>query len=70
LFEAIGGGLFADYVRAAKGNAEKIKKVSKEQEMARHVSLLCGMLQDYPGRRWKIEIDGEISPTTTFFGKR
>lgn len=58
-FEGVGGGLFADYVRAAKGNAKKSKKVSKEQEMARHVSLLSRMLEDYPARRWKIEIDGE-----------
>jgi hypothetical protein len=48
-FEAIGGGLFADYVRAAKGNAKKSKKVSKEQEMARHVSLLRGMLARLAG---------------------
>jgi diacylglycerol kinase (ATP) len=58
-FEGVGGGLFADYVRAAKGNAKKSKRVSKDQEMARHVSLLSRMLKDYPARRWKIEIDGE-----------
>jgi diacylglycerol kinase (ATP) len=58
-FEAVGGGLFADYVRAAKGKDKKIKKLSKEQEMARHVSLLQRMLHDYPARQWKIDIDGD-----------
>ena len=32
-FEAMGGGLFADYVRAATGEAKKTKEVSKEREM-------------------------------------
>jgi diacylglycerol kinase (ATP) len=61
-FEAAGGGLLADYVRAAKKEAKKnkkIKKLSKEQEMARHSALLHRMLHDYPARRWKIEIDGK-----------
>ena len=58
-FEAVGGGLFADYVRAAKDTGKKIRKLSKEQEMARHVSLLHQMLHDYPARRWKIDIDGK-----------
>jgi diacylglycerol kinase (ATP) len=58
-FEAIGGGLFADYVGAAKGKGEKIKKVSKEQEMGRHVSLLQGLLHEYRPQRSKIDIDGE-----------
>ena len=58
-FEAVGGGLFADYVRAAKDKGKKIRKLSKEQEMARHVSLLHQMLHDYPARQWKIEIDGK-----------
>jgi diacylglycerol kinase family enzyme len=57
-FEAVGGGLFADYVRAAKGKGKKIRKLSKEQEMARHVSLLHQMLHNYPAQRWKIDIDG------------
>jgi diacylglycerol kinase family enzyme len=55
----VGGGLFADYVRAAKGKDKKIKRLSKEQEMARHVSLLHRMLHDYPARQWKIDIDGK-----------
>ena len=44
--EAVGGGLFADYVRAAKGKGKKTKKLHR-------------MLHDYPAQRWKIEIDGE-----------
>jgi len=61
-FEAAGGGLLADYVRAAKKEEKKnktIKKLSKEQEMARHSALLCRMLHDYPARKWKIELDGK-----------
>ena len=61
-FEAAGGGLLADYVRAAKKEAKKNKetrKLSKEQEMARHSALLRRMLHDYPARQWKIEIDGK-----------
>jgi diacylglycerol kinase (ATP) len=58
-FESAGGGLLADYVRTAKGKSRKTKKLSEEQEMTRHVSLLRGMLHEYPARNWKIEIDGE-----------
>jgi diacylglycerol kinase (ATP) len=58
-FEAVGGGLLADYVRAAKDEGKKTKKPSKEQEMARHVSLLHRMLHDYPAQQWKINIDGK-----------
>lgn len=58
-FEAIGGGLFAEYVRAATGEGKKTKEVSREREMARHVSLLHQMLHDYPAQRWKIDIDGK-----------
>src|SRR5436190_155771 len=61
-FEAAGGGLLADYVQAAKKEEKKnkaIKKLSKEQEMARHSALLCRMLHDYPARKWKIELDGK-----------
>jgi diacylglycerol kinase (ATP) len=60
--EAAGGGLLADYVRAAKKEEKKnkkIKKLSKEQEMARHSALLRRMLDDYPARQWKIKIDGK-----------
>ena len=61
-FEGAGGGLLADYVRAAKKEAKKnrkTRKLSKEQEMARHSALLRRMLHDYPARQWKIKIDGK-----------
>jgi diacylglycerol kinase (ATP) len=61
-FEAAGGGLLADYVQAAKKEEKKkgtIKKLSKEQEMARHSAQLRRMLHDYPARKWKIELDGK-----------
>ena len=58
-FESLGGGLLADYVQAVKGEPKKTKKISKEQEMAQHVSLLHQMLQHYPARSWKIEIDNQ-----------
>jgi diacylglycerol kinase (ATP) len=59
LFEGAGGGLLADYVRAAKGIGDKTKRLSKKQEMALHISLIRRMLHHYPARKWKIEIDGE-----------
>jgi diacylglycerol kinase (ATP) len=58
-FEAAGGGLLADYVRAVKGQGKKIKRLSKEQEMACHVSMLRRLVHDYPPQTWKLEIDGE-----------
>src|SRR6267378_6269974 len=61
-FEGAGGGLLADYVRAAKKEEKKngkAEKLSKEQQMARHGALLRRMLHDYPARQWKIEIDGK-----------
>jgi diacylglycerol kinase (ATP) len=61
-FEGVGGGLLADYVRAAKKDEKqngKAEKLSKEQQMARHGALLRRMLHDYPARQWKIEIDGK-----------
>ena len=61
-FEGAGAGLLADYVQAAKKEKKKnkrSKKISKEQEMARHVSLLHRMLHDYPARKWRIHIDGK-----------
>jgi diacylglycerol kinase (ATP) len=59
LFEGAGGGLLADYVRAAKGIGDKTKRLSKKQEMALHVSLIRRMVHHYPARKWKIEVDGE-----------
>jgi diacylglycerol kinase (ATP) len=58
-FEAIGGGLFADYIQARRGEDKKTKKLSKEREMDLHVSRLQRMLHDYPAQAWKIEIDGK-----------
>jgi diacylglycerol kinase (ATP) len=60
IFEGAGAGLLADYVRTArqaKSKAKK-KKLSKEQEMAHHVSLLRRRSRDYRAQAWKIEIDG------------
>lgn len=57
-FESVGGGLLADYIHEANlKHQEKTKKVSKEQELARHVALLRQMLHDYRPQPWKIEID-------------
>jgi diacylglycerol kinase family enzyme len=58
-FEGIGGGLFADYIYNAHRENKKTKKLSKEQELTRHVALLRQMLHGYPARTWKIEIDGK-----------
>ena len=61
-FEGLGGGLLADYVRAAKKEEKKNgkpEKLSKEQEMARHGALLRRMLHDYPPGHWNIKIDGK-----------
>lgn len=58
-FESVGGGLLADYLGTDSANSKKTKKLSKEQEMARHVALLRRMLHVYPTRKWKIEIDGD-----------
>ena len=57
-FESAGGGLLADYLREAKDKPKKTKKLSEEQEMRRHVSLLRRMLHDYSARKWKMDIDG------------
>jgi diacylglycerol kinase family enzyme len=59
LFEGAGGGLLADYLRAAKDTASNGKRLSKKQEMTRHVSSLRQRLQNYPARKWKIDIDGK-----------
>jgi diacylglycerol kinase family enzyme len=61
VFEGVGAGLLADYVRSAKKEEKnnKTKTISEEQEMSRHVSLLRQKLRDYPARKWKIYIDGE-----------
>jgi diacylglycerol kinase (ATP) len=58
-FESAGGGLLADYLRDPDDKPKKTKKLSKEQEMGRHVSLLRRMLHDYTARKWNLEIDAE-----------
>jgi diacylglycerol kinase family enzyme len=57
-FESIGGGLLAEYVRKAHREDKKHEGLSKQQELTRHVSLLCGMLHKYRAHKWKIAIDG------------
>jgi diacylglycerol kinase family enzyme len=59
LFEGAGGGLLADYLRAANETASNGKKLSKKLEMRRHVSSLRQTLQNYPARKWKIDVDGK-----------
>jgi diacylglycerol kinase family enzyme len=59
LFEGAGGGMLADYLQAATEKESEGKKLSKRQEMKRHVSLLRQSLQNYPARKWKIDIDGK-----------
>lgn len=61
-FEAIGGGLLADYLRDASKESKKkreVENLSKEQEIARHGAQLSRMLHEYRDRRWKIKIDGK-----------
>jgi diacylglycerol kinase family enzyme len=58
-FEGAGGGLLADYLRNAEGKVKGMEKLSKDEEMRQHVSLLRRMLHDYPARKWKIALDGE-----------
>jgi diacylglycerol kinase family enzyme len=65
LFEGAGAGLLADYVHTANKEAEngkdeaERKKLSKEQELRRHVARLRRTLRNYRGRKWKLELDGE-----------
>ena len=58
-FEGAGGGLLADYLRNAERKVKGADKLSKDEEMRRHVSLLRRLLHDYPARKWKITLDGE-----------
>ena len=60
IFEGVGAGLLADYVASADTDQKKKrKKISKEQELTRHVSLLRQRLRDYRATGWRIEIDGK-----------
>ena len=56
-FEAVGGGLFADYFPAAKANEKE--KASPEKELKAHLSLLCQLSFDYPAREWRMSVDGK-----------
>jgi diacylglycerol kinase (ATP) len=55
--EAAGGGLLADYVRAAK--VKEHKESSSEQQMTRHLSALLKISGHYPARHWNISVDGK-----------
>jgi diacylglycerol kinase (ATP) len=63
LFEGAGAGLLADYVHTAHEESEKgqkeRKKLSKEQELSRHVTRLRETLRNYRTRKWELELDGE-----------
>ena len=56
-FEAVGGGLFADYFPAAKVNEKE--KASPKEELKAHLSLLRQLSFDYPARQWRMSIDGK-----------
>ena len=63
-FEGAGAGLLADYVRDADDADKKQKnktgeKISKEQEMTRHLIHLRRKLHDYPAQKWKMKLDGK-----------
>jgi diacylglycerol kinase family enzyme len=58
-FEGAGGGLLADYLWNAEGKVKETEKLSKDEEIRRHVSLLRQTLHGYPARKWKIALDGE-----------
>jgi len=57
-FEGAGAGLFADYLRAPRKEGATGQKISKEEEMKRHVVEMRRQLQDYEARPWRIELDG------------
>lgn len=60
IFEGAGAGLLADYLQTAdKKETISNKKLTKEQELTKHVSLIRRMLHDLPARQWKIEVDGK-----------
>ena len=58
-FESFGGSLLADYLANPERKEKKIKELSKEQEMARHVSTLRRMLHNHPARKWNVDVDGK-----------
>jgi diacylglycerol kinase family enzyme len=58
-FEGAGAGLFADYLQAPRKEGEAGQKISKEEEMKRHVVEMRRHLQDYKARPWRIDLDGK-----------
>jgi diacylglycerol kinase (ATP) len=58
-FEGAGGGLLADYVRAAKLAGRQNKQLSRKEEIRGHASSLRRMLHGYMARQWKLEVDGQ-----------
>lgn len=56
-FEAVGGGLFADYFPAAKTN--EAEGGSPQEELKGHLALLRELALDYGARHWKMSIDGK-----------
>ena len=55
--EAVGGGLFADYFPAAKGNEKE--GASPEEELKAHLSVLRELALGYRARPWKMSADGK-----------
>jgi diacylglycerol kinase (ATP) len=69
-FEAVGGGLLADYVQAAKGKDRKTKKFPRNRKwlsMFRCCTECCTITRHGSGR---LTSTAKISPTATYFGKR
>lgn len=57
LFEGIGAGLLAEYLRLPKKKEKE--ELSKEEEMRKHVARLRKLLANYRTRKWKLELDNE-----------
>ena len=58
-FEGAGAGLFANYLEAPRKEGETRHKISKAEEMKRHVVEMRRQLQDDRARSWRIDLDGE-----------
>ena len=56
-FEAVGAGLFADYLLAPAEDADEAG--SKAAELKRHVTEMRERFADHVARKWEIELDGE-----------
>ncbi len=57
LFEGIGGGLLAEYLRLPP--MEEVEGRSREEEMQQHVTRLRKLLSRSRARKWKLQIDDE-----------